>query len=62
VMSTERARNELGWSARHSAQEAVEAFLHGLRSESDVPTPPLAEDTSGPGRSHEAATGMGETD
>jgi UDP-glucose 4-epimerase len=62
VMSTERAHSELGWSPRHNAEEAIEAFLRGLRSESDVPTPPLAEDTSGPGRSHEAATGMGHTD
>ena len=60
MMSTQRARDELGWAPRVSATDAVRAFLDGLGSDSDVPTPPLADDTSGPARTHETATGAGE--
>jgi len=60
MMSTQRARDELGWAPRVSATDAVRAFLDGLASDSDVPTPPLADATSGPARTHEAATGAGE--
>jgi nucleoside-diphosphate-sugar epimerase len=60
MMSTRRAREELGWTPRHGAAEAVETFLEGLRSGEGGPTPPLSPETSGPMRSHEVATGVGE--
>ena len=60
MMSAQRAREELGWSPAVSAQDAVRAFLDGLADDSDVPTPPLADRTSGPARAHEFATGVGE--
>jgi nucleoside-diphosphate-sugar epimerase len=59
VMSSERARSELGWSPEVPPADAVAGFLRGLSADSDVPTPPLADATSGPGRVHEAATGVG---
>jgi UDP-glucose 4-epimerase len=58
-MSSDRARAELGWQPQHTSAEAIRAFLDGLRDDSDVPTPPLADATSGPGRRHEVATGVG---
>jgi UDP-glucose 4-epimerase len=42
LMSSERARAELGWSPRHSATDAVDEFLAGLRRRGSGPTPPLA--------------------
>jgi nucleoside-diphosphate-sugar epimerase len=62
VMSAARARTELGWKPRATAEDTLDAFLEGLRKPSDASTPPLAPATSGPARSHEIATGMGETD
>jgi UDP-glucose 4-epimerase len=60
MMSAQRARDELGWTPRVSAPDAVRSFLDGLGSDSDVPTPPLTDATSGPARAHEVATGVGE--
>lgn len=42
VMSTQRARDELGWSERHTSQEVITEFLGGLADESGLETPPLA--------------------
>jgi nucleoside-diphosphate-sugar epimerase len=41
-MATDRARRELGWEPRHSAQQAILEFLQGVRVEAGMPTPPLA--------------------
>lgn len=60
IMDATRARTELGWSPRHSALEAIQAFLDGLREGADMDTPPLARDTSGPLRRREFTTGVGE--
>jgi nucleoside-diphosphate-sugar epimerase len=60
VMDTTRARSELGWSPRHSAREAIEEFLVGLRRGEGGATPPLAPRAPG-GRAHEARTGVGGT-
>jgi hypothetical protein len=60
VMSTERIRTELGWSAKRSAGEALLDLLAGMRDGSDADTPPLAVDTSGPLRVREVATGVGQ--
>ncbi|QLH20378.1 NAD-dependent epimerase/dehydratase family protein [Streptomyces sp. Rer75] len=59
LMDTTRARRELEWEPRHTATEALEEFLHGLRRGAGGPTAPLAEDSPA-GRAHEVATGVGE--
>ncbi|HLI60521.1 MAG TPA: NAD-dependent epimerase/dehydratase family protein [Solirubrobacteraceae bacterium] len=59
LMSSARARNELGWSPAVSATDAVVELLDGLQSAADGPTPPLARSTTGPLRWRELATGVG---
>ncbi|MFF7651584.1 NAD-dependent epimerase/dehydratase family protein [Streptomyces sp. NPDC007983] len=59
LMDTTRARRELGWEPRHTATDAIEEFLRGLRRGAGGPTAPLAADSAA-GRVHEAATGVGE--
>jgi UDP-glucose 4-epimerase len=46
VMDTRRARQELGWTPRHTAGEALLELLDGLRQSAGFPTPPL-EPTAG---------------
>jgi hypothetical protein len=41
IMSTERARRELGWAPQHDACDALEGLLDGLRSGTGGPTPVL---------------------
>jgi UDP-glucose 4-epimerase len=41
VMATDRAQRELGWSPRHSARDAVSAFLDGARLRGGSDLPPL---------------------
>jgi UDP-glucose 4-epimerase len=60
MMSTDRARDELGWRPEHDAIEAIQSFLAGIESGEGAPTPPLDPDGSGPLRRHEMATGIGE--
>ncbi|MFC0107738.1 NAD-dependent epimerase/dehydratase family protein [Kibdelosporangium aridum] len=59
IMDTSRARTELGWAPQHTAQEAIEDFLHGLRHGAGGPTPPLASSLRR-GRLDELNTGVGE--
>lgn len=59
LMDVSRARTELGWSPRHSAREAIEEFLVGLRTTGGLPTAPLASRLTG-GRLAEVGTGVGE--
>ncbi|MEV4313897.1 NAD-dependent epimerase/dehydratase family protein [Actinocrispum sp. NPDC049592] len=59
VMDTTRARIELGWTPRHSAQEAIGEFLTGLHRGAGLPTAPLESSVDG-GRLHELGTGVGE--
>jgi UDP-glucose 4-epimerase len=59
IMDTGRARRELGWSPRYSADEALLELLEGLRTGADLDTPPLAKKTSGPFRVREILTGVG---
>jgi nucleoside-diphosphate-sugar epimerase len=59
LMDTARARTELGWQPQHTARQAIEEFLLGLRSGAGLPTPPLAARVPG-GRAAELATGVGE--
>ncbi|HEX9995256.1 MAG TPA: NAD-dependent epimerase/dehydratase family protein [Acidimicrobiales bacterium] len=60
LLDTTRARTELGWMPAHTADEAVDDLVAGLRGGDTAETPPLAAETSGPARSHELATGIGQ--
>jgi len=59
VMDTRRAREELGWLATTSANDAIAEFLTGLREGATGATPPLAGATGGTARSQEVGTGVG---
>jgi UDP-glucose 4-epimerase len=59
LMSSERARRELGWEPRRSAEEALLELLDGLRHGRGLPTPPLDPRTGGPLRAREIASGVG---
>jgi UDP-glucose 4-epimerase len=58
LMSSERARSELGWTPRHSGVEALEELLEGMRRGQGHPTPPLAKDGLG-ARVEDLQTGVG---
>jgi UDP-glucose 4-epimerase len=62
LMSSERARRELGWEPRRTAEEALLELLDGLRRGRGLPTPPLDPRTGGPLRSREIASGVGARD
>lgn len=47
TMSARRASDDLGWSPRHSATDALRELMAGLASQSDHPTPPLSKDSAG---------------
>jgi nucleoside-diphosphate-sugar epimerase len=59
LMDTTRAREVLGWTPRHSAEEALLELLTGLREGATGITPPLSDEAGGPGRVREFATGIG---
>jgi nucleoside-diphosphate-sugar epimerase len=42
VLDSSKARDELGWKPEHTAIEALEELLEGLREGAGGPTPPLA--------------------
>src|SRR4051794_32497656 len=58
LMSSERAREELGWEPRHSGVEALEELLEGLREGHGAETPPLEGDGVG-ARLDDLKTGVG---
>ncbi len=58
LLSSDRARKELGWEPRFSAREALKELLEGLRVGRGYPTPPLQEAGLG-GRVDEVRTGIG---
>ena len=58
-LDTTRARDQLGWTPRRSALDALRELLYGMAEGSGGTTPPLAPDSAG-GRAHEISTGMGE--
>ncbi|HET8742465.1 MAG TPA: NAD-dependent epimerase/dehydratase family protein [Gaiella sp.] len=62
MLDTTRAREELDWSPRHTAVEAVTELLEGLSETAGDATPPLARSTSGRARVREVATGVGARD
>jgi len=59
LMDTTRARDELGWRARRSSEEALAELIEGIRQGADFDTPPLAREAGGPLRVREIATGLG---
>jgi UDP-glucose 4-epimerase len=59
LMSTERARCQLGWTPARSSIEAIKELVAGLREGADDRTAPLTGQTSGPGRIRELLTGLG---
>jgi nucleoside-diphosphate-sugar epimerase len=59
MMDCTRARTELGWAPRHSALDALNELLAGMREGGDLDTPPLSRATSGPARLRELLTGVG---
>jgi ferritin-like metal-binding protein YciE/nucleoside-diphosphate-sugar epimerase len=58
LMSSERARKELGWEPRHSGIEALEELLEGMRRGHGHATPPLQEDGLG-ARVEDVRSGVG---
>src|SRR5206468_1722422 len=54
-----RARRELGWEPRWSAEDALLELLGGLREGAGFGTPPLAPQAGGPLRVRELLTGVG---
>jgi UDP-glucose 4-epimerase len=58
LMSSRRAREELGWEASHSSVDALEELLKGMRRGHGQATPPLAEDSLG-ARVEDVKTGVG---
>jgi nucleoside-diphosphate-sugar epimerase len=59
LMSSNRARTELGWEPRFSGAEALVELVEGIRAGSDLDTPPLARGTSGPARARELLSSVG---
>lgn len=59
TMDTSRARTELGWSPRHSAEETLLELLAGMRQRGGDDTPPLDPSAGGRLRSEEILTGVG---
>ncbi len=59
LMSSARARQELGWEPRQAATEAIRELMIGMREGADDQTPPLARSTSGPARAWELLSGLG---
>ncbi len=60
VMDTSRAREELGWKPRYDAQEAILAFVAGLREGAGMDTAPLRPEEGLKGRAREMTTGVGQ--
>ena len=59
LMSTERARTELGWSPRHSAKESIREVIEGMASRDGESTPPLDPAAGGRFRIRELLSGIG---
>jgi hypothetical protein len=62
LLDAGRARAELGWRPRHSATQALEELLAGLREGAGADTPPLDPRAGGPLRLGEFRTGVGRVD
>ncbi|HEY5941350.1 MAG TPA: DUF892 family protein [Solirubrobacterales bacterium] len=58
LMSSERAREELGWEPRYSGVEALQELVEGMREGRGAETPPLEADSAG-ARLEDLKTGVG---
>jgi UDP-glucose 4-epimerase len=58
LMSSQRARKELGWEPHYNGVEALEELLEGLRGGHGAETPPLEADSAG-ARLDDLKTGVG---
>ncbi|MDQ3587886.1 MAG: NAD-dependent epimerase/dehydratase family protein [Actinomycetota bacterium] len=59
LMDTTRAREELGWRAQRSSEDALAELIEGMRQGTGFDTPPLARRTGGPLRIREITSGIG---
>ncbi|SDM41039.1 NAD-dependent epimerase/dehydratase family protein [Nonomuraea jiangxiensis] len=59
LMKTDRARDVLGWTPRHSSWQAMRELFEGLHDGAGMETAPLAPDGGAVGRIKELATGVG---
>jgi nucleoside-diphosphate-sugar epimerase len=59
IMSTARARDELGWSPRHSSRDALLELLAGLRDDAGADTPRLSPRAGGRFRTGEVRSRIG---
>ena len=59
IMSTGRAREELGWRPTVTAVDAINEVIAGMRNRAGTATPPLAPDSAA-GRARELSTGVGQ--
>lgn len=59
LMSSARARDELGWTPRHSSGEAIRELLGGMAEAAGDETPPLESRAGGPFRIREFLSGIG---
>src|SRR5437763_3440730 len=59
IMDTSRAREELGWEPKKSAEDAFRELLEGMREGTGDDTPPLKPGGAGPLRIKEILSGLG---
>jgi UDP-glucose 4-epimerase len=59
LMDVSRARDQLGWTARHSADQAFLELFDGMRERAGADTPPLHPRAGGIARVRELLTGVG---
>jgi UDP-glucose 4-epimerase len=59
MMDTSRIRDELGWTPRYDAREALLELMDGLRTTAGADTPALDRSAGGPLRVREILTGVG---
>jgi len=59
LMDITRAREELGWVPRWTAEEALLDLIEGMHDGVGLDTPPLAPSSSGPLRAREFRSGVG---
>jgi UDP-glucose 4-epimerase len=59
LLDTTRAREQLGWQPRFTADEALRELLEGMSEGAGAETPPLAPSSSRPLRVRELLTGVG---
>ena len=59
LMSSQRARDELGWAPRKDATATLMELIDGLRAGAGLDSPPLDPASSGTARANEFRTGVG---